>query len=42
MTGGLAEQGRTPAGAPWEEYITDPTEGSDPETWQTVVSYPLA
>ena len=38
----IASQGRQAAGAPWEEYVTDPVEGSDRATWKTVISYPLS
>jgi effector-binding domain-containing protein len=41
LTAWIAAQGRQPAGAPWEEYVTDPVEGSDSATWRTVISYPL-
>ncbi|MEA3443552.1 MAG: SRPBCC family protein [Bacteroidota bacterium] len=29
------------AGAPWEEYITDPSKETDPEKWQTRIVYPI-
>lgn len=35
-------EGLKPAGAPWEIYITDPTEVEDPEEWQTEVCWPVA
>jgi len=28
-------------GAPWEVYITDPTEEPNPEKWQTAIFYPI-
>jgi AraC family transcriptional regulator len=34
-------QKRTPAGAPWESYITDPGEKPDPKDWRTEVIWPL-
>lgn len=32
---------RTPAGPPWEEYLTDPADHPDPADWQTKVAWPL-
>jgi len=37
----MESQGRPPAGAPWESYITDPGEHPDPKDWKTEVSWPL-
>lgn len=37
----LESQGRTPAGAPWESYVTDPAEYPDPKDWKTEVYWPL-
>lgn len=37
-----AEHGRSPAGPPWETYLTDPGEEPDPGKWVTEVSVPLA
>lgn len=37
----LTENGRQPAGPPWEVYLTDPGRVPDPEKWQTRVVYPL-
>jgi AraC family transcriptional regulator len=38
----LKDQGLTPAGGPWESYITDPGEQPDPADWRTEVYFPLA
>jgi len=38
----LAENGLRSGGAPWESYITDPDELSDPAQWRTDVYWPLA
>ena len=35
------EAGRPPSGAPWESYLTDPTEVPDPADWRTEVCLPL-
>jgi AraC family transcriptional regulator len=32
----------TPAGAPWEYYVTDPAQYPDPKDWKTDVFWPLA
>ena len=37
----IAEQGRRPAGAPWEVYLTDPGETPDPAEWRTEVLWPV-
>jgi len=37
----LAEHGLTPAGAPWEEYWTDPGLERDPAKWRTKVVWPV-
>ncbi len=37
----IKDQGRVPAGAPWEAYVTDPTSDPDTSTWQTEVYWPL-
>jgi effector-binding domain-containing protein len=29
------------AGAPWEVYITDPSEEPDPQKWETIIYYPV-
>jgi effector-binding domain-containing protein len=38
----LAEQGRQPAGPPWDSYVTDPMQEPDASKWRTDVYYPLA
>jgi AraC family transcriptional regulator len=37
----MEEQGLTAAGAPWESYITDPTEHPNPADWKTEVFWPV-
>lgn len=37
----VLEGGHTPAGAPWESYLTDPGEVPDPADWKTQVCMPL-
>jgi len=37
----IAEQGLTPAGAPWEVYITDPMATPDTADWRTEVYWPV-
>lgn len=37
----MAENQRTPAGAPWEVYWTDPEEEPDPEKYRTEIVWPL-
>jgi AraC family transcriptional regulator len=37
----IEENGHTAAGAPWESYITDPTEHPDPADWRTEVCWPI-
>ena len=37
----MAEQAMTPAGAPWEVYITDPGDVPDPADWVTEVLWPI-
>jgi effector-binding domain-containing protein len=32
----------TPAGAPWEIYVTDPADFPDPKDWKTEIVWPLA
>lgn len=41
MSEWLDEQGREPAGPPWEIYVTDPRHTSDPDEWKTQIVYPL-
>lgn len=36
------ERGRSPAGAPWEVYLSDPGEEPDPAKWVTEVYLPVA
>lgn len=36
----IAERGGTPAGDPWEVYLTSPDESPDPEHWRTEVTMP--
>ena len=38
----IEANGFTPAGAPWEYYITDPAEHPDPKDWKTGVYWPIA
>ncbi|MGE3075923.1 MAG: GyrI-like domain-containing protein [Dehalococcoidia bacterium] len=38
----LGQQGRHASGPPWEEYIDDPGQVSDPANVRTRVSYPLS
>jgi AraC family transcriptional regulator len=37
----IEEQGLVAGGAPWETYITDPTEYPDPKDWKTEIFWPL-
>jgi AraC family transcriptional regulator len=37
----MESNGLPPAGAPWESYITDPTEYADPKDWKTEVCWPV-
>lgn len=37
----IASQGRAPAGAPWELYVTDPAQHPDPEDWRTEIYWPV-
>jgi AraC family transcriptional regulator len=37
----LGEQGITPSGAPWESYVTDPSNYPDPKDWKTEVYCPI-
>jgi effector-binding domain-containing protein len=37
----IGAQGLTPAGGPWESYITDPGEHPDPKDWKTEVFWPV-
>lgn len=38
----IRTQGRAPAGAPWEVYVTDPTEHPDPADWRTEIWWPVS
>lgn len=38
----MEQNGLRPAGSPWEDYITDPTEFPDPKDWKTEVCWPIA
>lgn len=35
----MMKEGLTPAGSPWEVYLTDPVWEPDPEQWRTVVNW---
>ena len=37
----MADNGRSPASAPWEIYLTDPAEVPDPADWRTQIMWPL-
>jgi effector-binding domain-containing protein len=37
----ISRQGYEREGAPWEVYITDPGEESDPERWETRIYWPV-
>lgn len=37
----IAEQGRQPAGPPWEVYVTDPANHPDPADWRTEICWPV-
>ncbi len=37
----IEAQGLTPAGAPWESYVTDPGQYPDPKDWKTEVYWPV-
>jgi effector-binding domain-containing protein len=41
LTGWIADQGRSQAGAPWEVYWTNPADEPDPATWRTQVFAPI-
>lgn len=38
----MEQHGHSPAGAPWEVYLTDPAENPDPGQWKTEVFWPLS
>lgn len=37
----MTEEGMTPAGKPWESYLTDPSSVPDPSEWRTEVCWPV-
>lgn len=37
----IEEQWLTPAGAPWEDYVTDPADVPDPRDWKTDIFWPV-
>ncbi len=37
----LGAQGRTPNGAPWEVYVSDPAEHPDSADWRTEIRWPV-
>ncbi len=37
----MHDNGYVPGGAPWEDYITDPSEDPDPAKWRTDVYWPI-
>jgi AraC family transcriptional regulator len=37
----MSEKGVSPAGAPWESYLTDPAEHADPAEWKTEIFWPI-
>jgi AraC family transcriptional regulator len=38
----IEAEGLTPAGAPWESYVTDPGDYPDPKDWKTELFWPVA
>jgi AraC family transcriptional regulator len=38
----IESEGLTPAGAPWESYVTDPADYPDPKDWKTELFWPVA
>lgn len=38
----MKQNGRNPAGAPWEVYLNDPGDFPDPKDWKTQIFWPLA
>ena len=38
----MAEHGLTPAGPPWESYLTDPSKHPDTADWRTEIYWPIA
>jgi effector-binding domain-containing protein len=37
----MQKEGLTPAGPPWESYLTDPAEHPNPDDWRTEVFWPV-
>jgi AraC-like DNA-binding protein/effector-binding domain-containing protein len=37
----IASQGKTPSGAPWEVYVTDPADHPDSADWRTEIYWPV-
>ena len=37
----IEAEGLTPAGAPWESYVTDPGDHPDPKDWKTELFWPV-
>jgi AraC family transcriptional regulator len=37
----IADKGLTPAGPPWESYVTDPADYPNPADWKTEIFWPL-
>lgn len=37
----MESEGLTSAGAPWESYLTDPTQYPDPKDWKTEIAWPV-
>lgn len=38
----METKGLVAAGAPWESYVTDPTDYPDPKDWKTEIFWPVA
>ncbi|MET0290990.1 MAG: AraC family transcriptional regulator [Steroidobacteraceae bacterium] len=37
----MASEGKTPSGAPWEVYVSDPAEHPNPADWRTEICWPV-
>ena len=37
----MGSEGFSPAGAPWESYVTDPAQYPNPADWKTEVFWPV-